>query len=91
MKSASFVTMAMMVLVAALCLISWNGFSDAWAKGAGGFHGTTSHITQPSNTQGSPSSSPGYSANSAKSSKGSKGTKDPYMQYNFKDTMISGY
>ncbi len=86
MKSTSLVTMLMMVLLAAFCLITWSGLS--WAKGPGGFHGTTSHITQPAKTQGSPGASQGYSA---KSSKGSKGTKDPYMQYNFKDTMISGY
>ncbi len=48
----------------------------------------TTHITQPGNTQVSPSSSPGYSA---KGSKGSKGTKEPYLKYELKDTAISGY
>ncbi len=50
MKSAAFVTMLMMVLVAAFCLITWNGFSEAWAKGPGGGHVPTSGITQSGNT-----------------------------------------
>ncbi len=86
MKSTALITRLMMVLVAGFCLITWSGLS--WAKGPGGFHATTTHITQPTNTAGSPSSSPGYSA---KGSKDSKGTKEPYLKYELKDTAISGY
>ena len=55
MKSTALVTMLMMVLVSAFCLITWNGFSEVWAKGPG-FHVTTSRITQPGITQASPQS-----------------------------------
>ncbi len=51
MKSTALVRTAMMALVAVFCLITGNGFSEAWAKGSGGSHGTTSRITQPGNTQ----------------------------------------
>jgi hypothetical protein len=74
MKNTSPVIKSMMVLVSAFCLIAWSGFSEAWAKGSGGSHRTTSNITQPGNTQGSPGA---LSGNSVQDSKGSKGTKKP--------------
>ncbi len=54
----SIVTMSMMVLLG-LWLITWGGLSEAWAKGPGSFHATTSHITQPSATQGNSVTSSG--------------------------------
>ncbi len=72
MKNTSLVITSMMVWVSTFCLITWNGSSEAWAKGPGGGHRTTSNITQPSNTQGSPSVS---SNNNVQDSKSGKGTK----------------
>jgi hypothetical protein len=67
MKGTNIVKALMVLLVSTICLITWSGLSEAWAKGPGGR--TTSNITQPGNTQGSPGA---LSGNSAQRKKGSQ-------------------
>ncbi len=84
MKSTSLVTTSMMVLVSAFCLIAWSGSLEAWAKGPGGSHRTTSNIAQP--TQGNPNVG---SSNTAHSKKKPTGDKLKYMEYKMKEVLIS--
>jgi hypothetical protein len=77
MKNTSLVIKSMMVLVSVFCLIARNGSLEAWAKGPGGSHRSTSNITQPGNTQGSPGASSGNSVqDSTQKGAGSKASPD---------------
>jgi hypothetical protein len=71
--------------VSAFCLITWIEFSEAWAKRPGGK--TTSNITQPGNTQGSPGAS---SSNSAQTTnKRTGGDKQKYMEIKMQEVFIT--
>jgi hypothetical protein len=87
MKSAAIVKTILMVLVWAFCLIIWNGFSEAWAKGPGA-HVTTSRIAAPGNVQGSPGTSSGNSTQDNKT-KGTGAGKIKFDEFSIKKTIDS--
>lgn len=49
MKRQSILTMAMIILVSAFCVITWVGLPEAWAKGPGGKHVKTQGGTATTN------------------------------------------
>ena len=53
MRGVLRILVSVTALALTLTLVTGSGLSEAWAKGSGGSHGTTSGITQPGNTQGS--------------------------------------
>lgn len=83
MKGMLRILMSVTALALTLYLVTGSGLSEAWAKGPGGGHGTTSGITQPGNTQGSPGASSGNNAQDSKSGKGTKQKDQPTENIGF--------
>jgi len=83
----SIITTAMMVLVAAVYLITWSGLSETWAKGPAGKSKSTSRVSN------APPASAGVSSKKAVSAKKKKssGDKLEYMKYEMKDAFITGF